>query len=795
MRYISDEKRILVGTSEFVSVARRRISPTLPFDDDEPLLDDAISLPHGTRNNDGEIFYDFERDGLLFRLVGRADLCKKNEITLSKISHATTEGQRKSELTQCRAEGFIIGKMLADIHGYSEVELTLNITRSADGSVNETKEVVPRKALDAFFNKCTDAIMIYAEPEIRRVSERLPSMKAAKFPYESVREGQLDFIKHSYKTLAGGGTLFACAPTGTGKTVSVIYPAIKALGNCKCDKVFYLTPKTTTANAAKECIELFTARGVKARAIILTSKEKSCPHRLVCREDPSTCEMAKCNRIADATIAAYNTEKSVITINDIREIATRYTVCPHELELSYSELCDIVICDVNYLFDPSVYIRRFFTEGGNYAFLIDEAHNLPERGREMYSAEMSLSSIDTLLSSDVIGAVSQLREVLPTIKDELHNILLPYVKNEMRKNEYGEDIGGTHLSYVPSEVYSIMARLSTALDSEERAAIMSRDNERKERIKVIKDLSYRVKKVCSALDFFDTGYRMFIFIKNNDITFKLYCIDTGKRMQQCINKGKGTIFFSATLSPLEYYRTMLSDNRRADIIEAASPFDPSQLSVSIVDKISTRYSERARTLPSICRVIAATLSARRGHYLVFAPSFEYAEALYREFSTKYPRVQAMLQTKDMTAAEKSDFLARFSENENEYLVGFSVMGGIYSEGIDLTGNTLIGAIIIGIGIPTLSYEREVISEYFEEKHDAGKLFAYVYPGMNRVFQAAGRVIRREDDKGVIVLIDDRFADPIYKKSIPELWKEMQYVSDAKALREQLDIFWNNKEDV
>ena len=266
-------------------------------------------------------------------------------------------------------------------------------------------------------------------------------------------------------------------------------------------------------------------------------------------------------------------------------------------------------------------------------------------------------------------------------------------------------------------------------------------------------------------------------------------------MQERINKGGGTVFFSATLSPLEYYRAMLSDDKRADAVETESPFDPSQLSVSIVDKISTRYSERARTLPSICRVIAATLSARRGHYLVFAPSFEYAEALYREFSAKYPRVQAMLQTKEMTGADKTDFLSRFSENEGEYLVGFCVMGGIYSEGIDLVGNALIGAIIIGIGIPTLSYEREVISEYFEEKYEAGKLFAYVYPGMNRVFQAAGRVIRREDDKGVIVLIDDRFADPIYKKSIPELWKGMQYVSDAKALREQLDIFWNNKEDV
>ena len=295
--------------------------------------------------------------------------------------------------------------------------------------------------------------------------------------------------------------------------------------------------------------------------------------------------------------------------------------------------------------------------------------------------------------------------------------------------------------------------------------------------------------MAGALASFDTGYRLLVFCYGEVLSFKLLCIDASGEIQRRIDKGAGAVFFSATLTPLDYYRSILSTDTSAELLEVDSPFDPSQLSVSIMDRISIRYSERERTLPAVCRVIAATLSARRGHYMVFAPSFEYAQALYESFAAKYPKIKSMLQGKNMTAAEKEEFLAAFSRESGTYLVAFCVMGGIYSEGIDLAGDSLIGSVVVGIGMPSLSYEREVMAEYFEEKYESGKQYAYVYPGMNRVFQAAGRVIRREDDRGVIVLIDDRFADPIYKKSIPTLWEGMQYVSDAKDLRLELDKFW------
>ena len=792
MNHIPSENKILISLGELVSIARRRISPTLPTDESEPALTDASRLFLSSLgiNERHKISYDCTHDGISYRIFGFAENVSDNAVTLVKSTTSGTKAAKKTEMAQARGEAFIIGKILASSNGLSSVSLKIIYVNELSGVSEEITESVDISTLDAFFLKCMNAVSIYAAPEIERVTERIPSLHSLRFPYSEVREGQGEFVRRAYRALIKGNTLFAAAPTGTGKTVSALYPAMKALGDGKCDKVFYLTPKSTTANAAKDCLELFCSQGAKIKAIILTSKEKSCPCRMICRDNMEMCEMAKCNKLAEAVMATHAQNRCVITIDDILKIASLYTVCPYELELAYSELCDVIICDFNYLFDPVVYIRRFFTEGGRFAFLVDEAHNLVDRSREMYSAELSLADIDSLLTSNAIGAVSKLRETLPAAKKDLYELLYPYLKDEMRKDEDMNDVGAAHLSYIPSKMYEITQGMLSTLEDEEKQNQRSRDNERSIRLKTIRTLLYKVKKLAKAMESFDTGYRLFIFYANGQLSVKVFCIDASQQIQERIAKGRGAVFFSATLSPLEYYKSVLSQDRYAESMEVESPFAPEQLSVSIMDRISLRYSERARTLPAVCRVIAATLSAKRGHYMVFAPSFEYAEMIYNEFSAKYPKIKCMLQTKAMSNSEKNEFLSSFAEDSGNYLVGFCVMGGVYSEGIDLAGDSLIGAVVIGIGMPSLSYEREAISDYFEEKYESGKQYAYIYPGMNKVFQAAGRVIRREDDRGVIVLIDDRFADPIYKKSIPSLWKGLQYVSDAKDLRAELDKFWS-----
>ena len=792
MKHIPGENRILISLGEFVSIARRKISPTLPTDENEPELSLAsrVTLASLGISEQVKLELDYGHNGIEYRIFGYADEVRDNCITLVRGVTGSAKGPRKEEVAQTRGEAFILAYILAKRDSKDAVNIKVIYVNETTGESQINDERVEKGALDSFFLKCLDAVSVFARPEIERVTERVPSMKAARFPYTDVREGQHEFIRRTHRALVKGNTLFACAPTGTGKTVSVIYPAIKALGEEKCDKAFYLTPKGTTAEAARDCLELFCEHGAKIKAIILTSKEKSCPARLVCRENAGACELARCNKLAEAVMAVYSLGKCVVDINDLRDIAIQHSVCPYELELAYSEICDFVICDFNYLFDPVVYIKRFFTEGGKYAFLIDEAHNLAERSREMYSSELSLADIDALLSREEIGQHSKLREILPRVKKEIEELLRPLIKDEMRKNEDGEDVGATTLSYVPGDAYGIIAELLTALEDEERIATRAKDTDRDARLKAIRDLLYKVKKVSGTLESFDTGHRFLAFCKGDALFFKVLCIDASCEIQKRISKGSGTVFFSATLSPLNYYKSILSEDVYADTLEVSSPFNLEQLSVAIMDRVSIRYSERERTLPAVCRVIAATLSARRGHYMVFAPSFEYLNAIHREFTSKYPKVKCMLQRSDMTKAEKEAFLQEFSANTEGYLVGFCVMGGIYSEGIDLAGESLIGAIVVGIGIPSLSYEREVIASYFEEKYEEGKQYAYIYPGMNKVFQAAGRVIRREDDKGVIVLIDDRFADPIYKKSIPALWKGMQYISDAKDIKRELDKFWS-----
>ncbi len=791
MKYNKEENRILISVKELVSTARRHISSSVALDEDEPTglgLSQRYSKMYSLEN-EIELTLDFELDGISYRLLGTAKIDNDGRITVIRGSEATSKAQKKTELADARGCAFILAKMRNDTMGASDAELSVILINESTGEITKNDETASPALLDSFFKKCTSALSVYALPEIERVTKRLPSFKSLRFPYADIRAGQEEFIKRTYRAIIKGETLFACAPTGTGKTVSVLYPAVKALGEGKCEKVFYLTPKTTTARAASDCLSLFSERGTDIMAITLTSKEKSCDERLVCRENPRLCKYSGTRALADAVMELYKRNKPVITINDVKEVARLYTVCPYELELSYAEISDVIICDFNYLFDPAVYIRRFFDEGGEYCFLIDEAHNLTDRGREMYSAELSEGELLSLEISPLLGEASPLPSALANARADIRACLYPYLREDMRRDDSGGELGATHLSFVPSEIYDMIGTLEKKLTEAEEVAVRAADDSKNERIKAIRDLLYKVKKLAHAIELFDTGYRLFIFLKDNNLSFKAFCVDTGRAISSRLKKGQSAVFFSATLTPTAYYKATLSEGHSSSVIEVDSPFDPSQLSVSIMDKISTRYSERERTAPAITRVIAATMSAKRGHYMVFFPSFEYAETVFRAFTAKYPKIKALLQRKDMTAEEKASFIESFDNNPAEYLVGFCVMGGIYSEGIDLAGDSLIGAVVVGIGIPSISYEREAIAEYFEDKYEKGKEFSYIYPGMNRVFQAAGRVIRREDDRGVIVLIDDRFADPIYKKSIPKLWEGMEYIDDPKLLASRLTAFW------
>lgn len=794
MKYDAENNKILLSCREFIRTARRAIAATVPYDNDEPEL-----LPTSKRIlkeaiGDLErvsLIWLFEESGYPIEITAEAEKICGDEMWFSCEVDTNPSRPRKECISQLRGEAYIAALAYAKTNNKERVKLNFVYINSATCVFAESCESVTLTKLERFFEKCAVTIGIYAKPEIDRVTIRVPSMKNLKFPYKIVRAGQSEFVRKAYKSIARGGTLFATAPTGTGKTVSALYPAVRAMGDGRRDKTFYFTPKETTAAAAVECLELMAKSGAVIRAVKLSAKEKRCKNGLLCRESGDLCENSKCNKLADATIALFKKEKTVVTADDIDQTAHTFKVCPYELSLTYAELCDVVICDFNYLFDPSVYIRRFFSDGGNYSFLIDEAHNLPDRAREMYSAEISEEDILLPSLSGVLGELSNVKKLSRVTACAFRELLLPIIQDEIRTDNDGAKYAATHQKEIPFELYEIFDSIVAAIEDEIFANYSAKDEEQGQRIKFLRDYRYKIKKFQTVMQKFDSSYEMFIFYEDDTIRTKLFCIDTGKEISERLEKGRASVFFSATLTPLYYYKSLLGGDSTSDVLEVESPFDSTQLSVTIMDRISTRFSEREDTLSTVCRAIAATVSAKRGNYMIFSPSFAYSEALSKAFSARYPKINILTQRRNMSAKEKEEFLANFSKQDKSYHIGFCVMGGIYSEGIDLAGDSLIGAVIVGIGMPGLSYEREAICAYYDEKYEEGKQFSYIYPGMNRVLQAAGRVIRREDDKGVIVLIDDRFDDPIYKKIIPSLWRGMKFIGNEKELRENLDAFWQD----
>lgn len=795
MRYDEKSGKIVISCREFVSTARRGISTDFSCDEDEPIfrqstkrfLDRIIGEREEKSMNLG-----FNAAGFDFLLTAGVEKAEADALWIICEVDCNPERPRKEYAAQARGEGYVCALAYAREKGLKRVKLNYVYTNSDTEKYSEACEYASIEKLERFFDKCASTVSIYAKPEIDRVTKRLPSMKRLKFPYEFIREGQEEFVRRAYKNIARGGTLYATAPTGTGKTVAALYPAIRAMGDGRCEKTFYLTPKDTTAEAAVDCLQLMAKSGAFIRAVKLTAKDKCCKNGRRCRENRNLCENSKNKNLPDAVLSLYNEEMTVISREKIEEASKKFRVCPYELSLTYAELCDVIICDLNYLFDPDVYIKRFFEVGGNYAFLIDEAHNLPDRVRELYSAEITEDEIYPTEAEELLGEHSKLKKLARTAKSEFKRTLFPLLKEDIRIGENGEKYAASHTKEVPVNLYDLFDILLETVEEEIFAGRMARDEDADRRSYFLREYYYKIKKFRSVMQSYDSCYETFLFYSDEKIRMKLFCIDTGREISKCLEKGRAAVFFSATLTPLYYYKSTLGADSTADTLSLDSPFVPEQLSVSIMDGVSTRYSERADTLSAVCRVIAATVSAKRGNYIIFVPSFVYADALANAFSAKYPKIKTIVQKKGMTREEKSAFLAEFSKEDKSYLVAFCVMGGIYSEGIDLAGDSLIGTVIVGIGMPGLSYEREAIAAYYDEKYEEGKQFAYIYPGMNRVLQAAGRVIRREDDKGVIVLIDDRFDDPIYKKIIPTLWRGMQYIKDPKELRATLDEFWKNK---
>lgn len=599
---------------------------------------------------------------------------------------------------------------------------------------------------------------------------RQASIKELEFPFP-YRKGQKELASGVYRTILRKKNLFIQAPTGTGKTVTTLFPAVKAVGEELGDKIFYLTAKTITAAVAKETLELFYKNGYRAKTVQITAKEKLCiMEETLC--NPVDCPYAKghFDRVNDAVYELLH-QMDVYTREEMIEHAKKHMVCPFELCLDTASWADNIICDYNYVFDPNVYLKRFFAEGvrGDYLFLVDEAHNLVERGREMYSA--ALYKEDFLIVKKLVSGRS------PKLAKELqkcNQILLGY-KRECEQFQYHENIS--------EFVYALM-RLAGEYEQ-----FLQKNREFEDRDTVL-DLYFQIRNFLETSEGLDENYVIYSEHEPERFKIRLYCVDPSVNLQKRLDKGRSTIFFSATLLPIQYYKSLLSTKEDNYAVYAETVFRPQQHLLLIGSDVTSRYAQRSEEqYERMAEYIYQTGLQKKGNYIVFFPSYKMMEDVYGKFLLKNQvQMDCIIQKSGMKEADREEFLAQFTAVRKQSMIAFCVMGGIFGEGIDLKEEQLIGAIIIGTGLPQIGNEREILKQFYDRRSGCGFDYAYRYPGMNKVLQAAGRVIRTVSDVGVILLLDERFLRREYRELFPREWESFE-VCRIESIADKLQEFW------
>ena len=623
-----------------------------------------------------------------------------------------------------------------------------------------------------WFEKLIDEYKKWADFQFAWKKLRQASIKPLQFPFP-YRDGQRELVAGVYRTIKRKKNLFIQAPTGAGKTISTVFPAVKAVGEDLADKIFYLTAKTITGTVAREAFELLRKNGYQAKVLTITAKEKLC----LCEEmecNPINCPYAKghYDRVNDAVFSLLQKE-DVITREVILEQAKEYNVCPFEMCLDTATWVDDIICDYNYVFDPNVYLKRFFGEGtsGEYIFLIDEAHNLVDRGREMYSAHVDRA--DVLEAKRLAGDYSKgLVRALEKVNRQLRTLEKECTEYEILPNPGAVSLG----------MLQVMGEMDKLLE----------ELHGKELPEQLLEFYFCVRDFLNIDELLDENYVVYTEMgEGGKVILRLFCVNPAANIHRCLEKGKSAVFFSATLLPMDYYRALLSTRKDDYGIYVTSPFRQENRCILTGRDVSSRYTRRGyEEYHRIASYIARTVWTRKGNYMVFFPSYKFMEDVLEvyenEFSAEW--VRCISQTSGMNEREKEEFLEEFSASEGT-LVGFCVMGGIFSEGIDLMGEKLIGAIIIGTGLPQIGTEREILRQYYDKKGVNGFDYAYRYPGMNKVLQSAGRVIRTQEDTGIILLLDERFAGKDYRNLFPAEWSDRGNCT-LNTVEEQLGSFWN-----
>ena len=721
-------------------------------------------------------------DGFTLKIEGRADglIHTKEQVMVDEIKGVLRELDRVQEPAGIHlAQAKCYASMVAEQEGVDEIGVQMTYCQMETEEVKRFQYSYQSNELKVWFDEVIRQYKKWAKFQIEWRKARNASIKGIEFPFP-YRKGQRDLAVSVYRTILRKKKLFIQAPTGVGKTISTVFPAVKAVGEELGEKIFYLTAKTITRTVAEQAFETLREQNLKFKVITLTAKEKIC----FCEEtscNPDDCPYAKghFDRVNDAVYELLMQE-DVMSREVLEAQARKHKVCPFEMALDVSTWVDGVICDYNYVFDPDARLRRFFAEGGagGYLFLIDEAHNLVERGRQMYSAE--------LCKEDFLSVKKLVKGEAPRFAKRLEacNKILLAMKKECENYKVLDNIShfGIQLMNVLSETDRY---LEECVDKEVRETVV--------------EFYFQVRSFLNIYDGLDENYVVYTeYQENGRFVLKLFCVNPAANLQKCLDKGNSAVFFSATLLPIQYYKRLLSTEKDNYAVYIDSSFDTKKrLLMNGVD-VSTRYTMRSREMyQRYATYIFRVVKAKMGNYLIFFPSYRFMEDVYQEFTqllaSDEEEMELVIQQKHMDEEERENFLRAFEMGREKSLIGFGVLGGIFSEGIDLTNEKLIGTLIIGTGLPQVCNEREILKNYFDQKGLYGFDYAYRYPGMNKVLQAAGRVIRTEDDRGVILLLDERFQREKGKEIFPKEWADCERCR-LDIVEEKIRLFWDKQTD-
>jgi DNA excision repair protein ERCC-2 len=728
-----------------------------------------------------EITFQVEGSDPPLELRGRIDgiYASQEPVIIEEIKTTTLSlelvGEQHNRLhwaqAQCYAYMYAVQQQLSGV----SIHLTYYHLDSQEEKTFQ--RYFPLTELETFFCDLVTPYLDWFRKVYAWQARRDRSIQQLDFPYHDYRPGQREMAVAVYKAIRANDRLYVQSPTGVGKTIAALFPAVKAMGQGLAAKIFYLTAKTSGRLVAEKALDDMRQANLSLSSVTLTAKEKICFCPPV-NCDPEVCVFARDYFTKVKSALQEIDQVQAFTRPVIEELARRYEICPFEFSLDLALWVDCVICDYNYAFDPRVYLHRFFdfvTEP--YIFLVDEAHNLPDRARSMYSAELE--------KKNVLELQRVLKPQLPVLAKKLsaiNKILL-----EMRKACQAEDKPALLYFELPEELLEAVRAFNQAAED---WLVMNQPADFRQ---LLLDFYFQCSNYLRTAEYFDTFYVSYFERQGQgDLKAKLFCLDPAPMLAAPLERSQSTIFFSATLLPMDYFMQLLTGAAVHHKRIFQSPFPTENVSLLVHNGISTKYAQRSDSYAAIAATIETVCAAHVGNYLVFFPSYAYLDAVLEQLKERLPENQLLVQGRGMAETEREAFLAQFSTGSLETLVGLVVMGGIFGEGIDLVGDRLVGAVVVGVGVPQVCLENDLIKDYFDRQNGSGFAYAYQYPGFNRVLQATGRVIRTETDRGIIVLLDERFTHARYRHLFPAHWRGFQVVRNTNEIQEKLARFWSQE---